>query len=433
MSASPGSPDDRFGTNGTVVFDFGMPYARLISMKTLSPQNPSIVVLAVTRPLHDVATRHATRLMKFGATGVQNRTFGGVAGHVSFENSMGPMTKSWFGLDLSEIQNAALHCMVHTVQEGTLVLADTHMIKISDQGAVDSAFLRPSFSGAEDLQRNGVLSRMPDGNILAASCSRSEILIQLYEQETGDRVLPFGTGGFSSIRMAEPSLAHMIVDNNSRIVILGSAINQTRRYFIARLLPDGAFDTSWGASPPGVLWLSQEPIQFSSTLFDGSGRVALQEGSYVVAVYGVLVRHDIISGNRDSSFGQGGFSPLQASGQALIPRDMTEGERSELIVVGRNPVTGIGFAMVFDENGIPEGGFGSSGLLELPLVVEATAVRLARRVFYHRVELPGGRSRWIRRVQGTRLLIGATAHSPSTTGRPEDNRTFCSLIGHRYS
>lgn len=227
-----------------------------------------------------------------------------------------------------DVSDAAL-----TPEGAVLVLADRAsgfggipsgaiLLRFGSNGRLDRTF---GGDGQVPLLGDQVweLESLPTGGVLVFGASADEDVLLMRFGPDGRRDPSFGSRG----RIEVPVPRHgtgldVVVDSRGRLVITGARDVEGREThflpIVTRLLPDGSFDRSFGAS--GRRWQTL-PIPDGYT-----DQVALDRWGHIV-VFGVVFdgdRHVVArlrrTGSLDWSFGGGGVVYTQARGENAIDR-----------------------------------------------------------------------------------------------------------------
>lgn len=175
----------------------------------------------------------------------------------------------------------------------------------------------------------------------------------------------FGVGGVVPIfglRPDEAAIADAVmIDSMSRIVVAGGFIAGPRSCVIARLLPDGSRDPSFGANgvvrgsvEDRVCWYNDLAIQADGKI------VAFGEIDGHTSPRGVIARY-MTNGERDQTFGDGGvvvFAPSPATSGMAIALDAQE----RILVAG--DAESVFYARRFLPDGSIDSSFGTNGIAE---------------------------------------------------------------------
>src|SRR5438105_3059188 len=146
----------------------------------------------------------------------------------------------------------------------------------------------------------------------------------------------FGTNG---IVLPSPSEARAIaIQPNGRIVVAGATAQN--RFGVARFLPDGSIDTSFGGGDgEAIVWFRFPP----NGCFGGFNDVAVQPDAKVVAV-GVAcgevgVARFLPDGTLDPTFGSGGTvrTPVSKRGEDAEANAVTLQPDGKIVVAGSRP------------------------------------------------------------------------------------------------
>ncbi len=157
----------------------------------------------------------------------------------------------------------------------------------------------------------------------------------------------------------------LVQPEDSKLVIVGTSDNWSAP-FVARLLPDGSFDTSFGRDGIVDSILPNDYAQFSTvTLLSDGGIVAA--GRIQDQPMSVLLVKFTPEGNIDPTFGNEGYA-ISNLGQAAIVlpgAGFTELPDGRLIAPGSGPDFDTSAVFMFKPDGSLDVSFGNGGLAEI--------------------------------------------------------------------
>ncbi|HUR98153.1 MAG TPA: hypothetical protein VMZ26_08835 [Pyrinomonadaceae bacterium] len=235
---------------------------------------------------------------------------------------------------------------------------------------------RITFTAAYDNEIPSAIAVQADGKIVVAGTAIGFAIARLNSDGTIDNT--FGTGGMVSFRFASndgAKLESMALQADGRVVLLGTSSD---KFAFARLMPSGAFDTSFNGS-------GKVTISTVSNKNGGSGRaVAIQGDGKIVGVgsrptisgkvstggdFAVMRLHP--NGTLDSGFGSGGKVFTDFVGLEDRARSVAIDINGRLVVGGSAKVgsalgrADVGFyryaAVRYNQNGTLDTTFGNSG------------------------------------------------------------------------
>jgi uncharacterized delta-60 repeat protein len=228
-----GGFDGTFGTQGTVLTPF--PKSAWVTAGVLQPDGRIVAVGGMGS-----TQASAIAAARYNADGSLDPTFG-TAGQLTL-----PLPQSFAAYD------AALQA------DGKLVIAGTYgppgsldfgLVRLLPSGAPDPSFggdglVNVDFGGDE---RGTSLILLTDGRVIVGGSRNSDVALARYLAD-GSVDATFGTGGLATADPgASDSAAGLILLPNGNLIVAGSrGASSAADFFLARFLPDGALDTSFG-------------------------------------------------------------------------------------------------------------------------------------------------------------------------------------------
>lgn len=211
----------------------------------------------------------------------------------------------------------------------------------------------------------------PDGKIVAAGHSIAAVGYSTQQQFAAVRYLAdgsvdtsFGSNGIATLAIGNGSgtATSVMILPNGRILLAGSAGGD---FAVARLMPDGAVDTSFGLAGKSTIRVNGAEGTPGKALLLQDGRVVLS-GTVASADGGdmVLIRF-LPNGALDPEFGQGGVATVDFGGAGDSGYAVAAAADGALFVAGASmadPVTWKDFAVAkVLPSGTPDPAFGVNG------------------------------------------------------------------------
>jgi uncharacterized delta-60 repeat protein len=365
LCGQAGMLDESFGQQGIVTTSFGTGDAQCTAVLALP--NGALITAGVSAAS---STARNFTLVKYLKNGLPDPTFGNGGQVISPAT-----TADEFAQDLLLQPDGKMLVAGHATlpDRGQVLLA-----RYLPNGSLDVSF------GASGVAKINLTTNvfadvctaalLPDGKILVAGFTRSAGNLQDFLLA---RFLPggqpdngFGNGGLRIIDHTFQDNAHDLrVLPDGKILLTGyvtAAPQANLQLILMQLLPDGAFDTSFGAG--GKVILTDATNQVGRTLLQ------LPDGKIVVAGQSNAINNKrsfatfrfLPNGALDNSFGTGG--------RVVVPVGTTSTETAmallrqadgKLVLTGHAVRNGtIDFAVVrLLENGSPDPGFGGGGVV----------------------------------------------------------------------
>lgn len=230
-------------------------------------------------------------------------------------------------------------------------------------------------SGANAQTDAGAVAVQPDGKVLVGGdvwLSGEERLLVMRLNPDGTLDSSFANGGKLIVQLGQGSSPQsavngLAVQGDGRIVITGHVSDSSGNdeLLVARLNPDGSFDSSFGSGGKVITQLGQGGAGAGSygraAAIDSTGRVVLDgsatDSSLASKVFVARFNSD---GSPDSSFGSGGAvivnSPIEFARGLAVQAD------GKVLVSGYDPASSDTFAVLrLTSSGVLDGSFGSGG------------------------------------------------------------------------
>jgi uncharacterized delta-60 repeat protein len=179
----------------------------------------------------------------------------------------------------------------------------------------------------------------------------------------------FGTGGKVLIDFGLPSHSHSVaVQIDGNIVVTGETYTTADGglFATARVLPNGAFDTSFGTGGKVTQTLGSGANAHSLVL-QSDGRILL--GGYAALTdtgkAGLIVSRLLSNGTPDASFGTNGYSTASIGmGNNFCHALMQQSDGKIILAGSAMTATNYDFSLVrFNSDGILDTGFGTGGIM----------------------------------------------------------------------
>ncbi len=179
----------------------------------------------------------------------------------------------------------------------------------------------------------------------------------------------FGIGGFVTNTQLDPFIngGHypykMLIQPDDKIVIMGTQQNNTfpNAYWIARLLPDGALDTTFNGT--GYKDVSFGTIQDRGTCvaLQADGKILLGGTSGNTAEFFTVARLNS-NGTLDTGFGNGGKAQISFNGAESFVQSMAVQPDGKIVLGGYTVSSAKDFALArVNSNGTLDTSFGTNG------------------------------------------------------------------------
>jgi uncharacterized delta-60 repeat protein len=301
-----GSLDKGFGLRGQAVTPFGQ---RSGAYSAALQADGKVVTAGFTGRAFSSSYRFG--LARYAPNGALDHSFG-TKGHISTKIGSGG-----------------------AVANGVTVQADRKIVAVGLVGALDRFIVARYLPGGKldtsfgtggiaqtALGSNAVASAVapqPDGKIVVSGTAGDDFVLVRYQSD-GSLDPAFGTNGVVKTSLASPADARAIaLQPDGKIVVAGDvetdSVGPGYRFALARYLPDGSLDPSFGSS--GIVTTPFGNVIAADLPFGGAaGAVAIQTDGKIVAGGTLFVpwpgrgsfaiaRYNA-DGSLDSSFGDGG-------------------------------------------------------------------------------------------------------------------------------
>jgi uncharacterized delta-60 repeat protein len=374
-----GELDRSFGSEGVVVTDFG---GRLDEVNALAVQ-PDGKIVAVGRSDAPVGVEFAVALARYGADGVLDSAFGD-GGRVLLTAVNG-----------SEATAVVLASQGNILVGGTVATPNPEpwlLVRFDSAGRLDAGFGSGGIVQLTVAQGGAFAAAaiQPDGKIVVvgeAFDGASEFALARLEAD-GTLDATFGTGGIVRTRIGQESVPSAVVlQPDGKIVVGGFASGAvaefTQSFALARYLPDGTLDATFGSG--GIVVTDVTPgrpslifalaLQMDGAIVArGPSGFEVAEGPSGVDVFGhpgpfVFVRYRS-DGALDEGFGTDGIlsTDFNSDGQPVATTVQPDGK---LLVAPFAFTSGDSFSQAavarFTAAGTPDPDFASGGVFEMHL------------------------------------------------------------------
>lgn len=210
-----------------------------------------------------------------------------------------------------------------------------------------------------------------DGKVLALSAGLNNhgydnVIVSRFNSD-GSTDYSFGINGhaYFSVGDTNTSPADIKVETDGTIYIAGF-LSQTSTGFVARLLSDGTFDTSFGGTGkvvPKPTWESQ----FNALVLQSDGKVILAGRWWKDPdTVGVMAQRLNVDGSLDSLFGDGGTGFYDLTPYSEFANSVAINSSGEILLGGIWPANSTdfsqsGFVLRITNDGIADSTFGTKG------------------------------------------------------------------------
>jgi uncharacterized delta-60 repeat protein len=295
-----GQPDLAWGPGGVVIGDFGGDHDVVTAVRWLSDEGLVVAGVSATGGLTDAG------LARFTAAGTLDASFG---------------TDGTTTVDLGGAADE-VHALGVRYQDGGLVIAggdgsDAVLLNLSMQGHSAGRVVSSFRSASND--RGYTSAVQPDGRIVSVGRFGGALgLVRLLPDGSPDAT--FGDGGVARTQLGNVWSGDVYVAPDGRILVHGSVgCHATNCSFVARYLADGDLDATFGHA--GVVTLDGYAGRSDSVFVDGAGRVVIV-GTIGMPQTGMRLARLLPDGTLDESFGDHGsvVSLSVQTGVSVFPR-----------------------------------------------------------------------------------------------------------------
>jgi len=196
--------------------------------------------------------------------------------------------------------------------------------------------------------------------------------------DPGDLDPSFGNGGKvrTSLSRYDDSAGRIVVQDDGKIVTVGvGARGGERDLLLARFLPDGDLDTSFGSGGRVFFGFKKKTERGAAIALQPDGRIVVtaqvEKGEDTARM---LVARFLVDGSYDPSFGQKGRVTTAFDGIYLSPAALLVTKTGEILVGGQGFVGGLTTSKArawilarYDANGRLDRSFGDRGRVVMPL------------------------------------------------------------------
>ena len=337
-----GTPDTTFGTGGVVHVDLG---GRTEIASNVVEQPDGKLVLVGRTDFADITTNFAWiyGLARLNADGTPDTTFGG-SGHVITDFTG---AGQWF-------MHVALQPDGSILAEGPSLQSKNVLVRYTPSGQVDSTLGGSGNNNGELLSLPGTNPQVqdmwttPDGHIMlegitgtpvGAATNYRRFVARLNPDGTFDT--SFGNGGVSIADDGSVNIGFVRAqpDAAGNVYVAGQATN-SGTFYLSKLKSDGTLDTSFAAG--GTATVPMPSVNYD---FVGGEVRPMSDGSFVLAGFlnttigttlsrSMLVAQLTASGQLDTSFGNSGFDVFDLGHGLAQGTNVFSGNGGRIVVVG---------------------------------------------------------------------------------------------------
>lgn len=203
------------------------------------------------------------------------------------------------------------------------------------------------------------------GNTTAAS--KNLVVIQLNSDGSPDT--NFGTNGSTEVNFGgtEITLSDFAIDGQGRIVIVGqtNAATNPNDFAIARLLPDGSLDTTFGTNGKVQLDLGNN-LASGGIAITRAGKIIIL-GSNITGADQMIVAQLNNDGSLDTNFGMNGSTVIGVSSNPRGNGGIAINSQGKIYVFGND--SNIFIVSRLEKDGSLDSSFGNNGTKIIPLNV----------------------------------------------------------------
>ena len=234
-------------------------------------------------------------------------------------------------------------------------------------GLVTTAF-GDAYANAVGIQSSG-------GIVIAGPYNSATDFALSRHSPDGTLDTTFGESGFVVTDFGGVNVPRALaIQPDDKIVVVGDFTDPTtyvRHFALARYLPDGALDTSFGVGGKVVTAFGSITDQVAyAVALQSDGKIVVAGGRTWWPVVGVVARYSV-GGTLDTAFGNGGSIIGGTPANAVAIQD-----DGSIVVAGQTPAQGFRVAR-YTPSGEPDTTFGASGEVATDFPVYAVARSLA--------------------------------------------------------
>ncbi len=246
------------------------------------------------------------------------------------------------GTDVAQLSDGNIIVVGHTYTDAS-ALEDFFVMRLSSNGAIDPVFgvngktIIDFLNGDDQAQ---AVEIQPDGKILVAGYSLgnagfNSVVARLLPNGTLDA--GFGTNGRVVVNFGSTDFClAMRLLSDGKILLAGRAYNGiTSDFALARLLPNGTLDNTFGTSGKQMLDLFGEQESINAIAVQPDGKiVAVGETTNVTSSFAVA--RLLANGSLDPSFGNGGKVKTTFGTESDVAYDVALQPDGKMMVVGQS-------------------------------------------------------------------------------------------------
>jgi uncharacterized delta-60 repeat protein len=350
LSAQPGSLDKTFGDTGLVTkpINFQCSSIKVQNNENILAGGANVNGLAIVRYLKDGNIDY-----NFGDSGVASA----------------PVNSNAIALAVNK--------------DGAILAAggyyDVTLIKFTSDGKVDSSFGINGITVSDMAQYEYAndLQLQPDGKIVVSGITYDDpfnpqphLFIDRFNRN-GKIDAGFGINGrvVNSVLTAAVSVARVVLQQDNKIIIGGSAYVGDADLFISRYNADGSPDESFGSNGSKIIRYSNNDDYLNALAIQPDGKIiAAGQGNRFIfnpELSGMLMIRLTGDGSLDKSFGNNGQSFIKLPDKESTIQDILIQTDGKIIGVGYNFYENqySEFALLkTNSSGIPDSSFGTNGL-----------------------------------------------------------------------
>lgn len=246
------------------------------------------------------------------------------------------------GTDVAQLSDGKIIVVGNTFTDAS-ALEDFFVMRLASNGAIDPTFgvngkMIIDFLNGDDKAQ--AVEIQPDGKILVAgytlgSAGFNSVVARLLPNGTLDA--GFGTNGLVVVNFGSTDFClAMRLLSDGKILLAGRAYNGiTSDFALARLLPNGTLDNTFGTSGKQMLDLFGEQESINAIAVQPDGKiVAVGETTNVTSSFAVA--RLLANGSLDLSFGNGGKLKTTFGTEADAAYDVAIQPDGKMMVVGQS-------------------------------------------------------------------------------------------------
>jgi uncharacterized delta-60 repeat protein len=211
----------------------------------------------------------------------------------------------------------------------------------------------------------------PDGKIIlaghASGAAVSDFAVLHYEAN-GILDTTFNGDGIAIVEPGNSAdwIYDMAVQPDGKILAAGYSYSGLQNVTVARFLPGGALDTTFGDQGSVTYSVQDVDTYANDVIVQPDGKILVSVGNYFESRF-ITLRYNS-NGTPDNSFGTNGVATISVGAQADYPVAMVLQPDGKIVVAGSSsdsPSVGFPTLMRMNSNGTIDGSFGSGGSIRL--------------------------------------------------------------------